>query len=192
MDLTLGEAAKAANRSKQALAAAIQKGRLSATKDANGVWHVDSSELLRVYPDAKHELGDGGRGLAGLATNDDVELAALRARVTALEELRRAEQVRAEELRVERDAWKLQAERLLLALPAGLAQHHSQQPQVVPAVEAPVVATADPGASGSASSGSLSDVSGAGQGSGRPEDEGAKKRGWLARLFGVGGGDDGQ
>ena len=78
MDLTLGEAAKAAKRSKQALAAAIQKGRLSATKDANGVWHVDTSELLRVYPDAtKPEVGDGGRDLAGLATTDNAEVAEL-------------------------------------------------------------------------------------------------------------------
>lgn len=121
MDLTLGEAAKAAKRSKQALAAAIQKGRLSATKDANGVWHVDTAELLRVYPDAKCEVGDGGRGLATLATTDNVELAELRARVTALEELKRAADTRADELRQERDAWKLQAERLLLALPAGKA-----------------------------------------------------------------------
>ena len=119
MDLTLGEAAKAAKRSKQALAAAIQKGRLSATKDANGVWHVDTAELLRVYPDAKCEVGEGGRNLASLATADNAEVAALRARVSALEELRRAEQARADELRVERDAWKLQAERLLLALPSG-------------------------------------------------------------------------
>lgn len=126
MDLTLGEAAKAAKRSKQALSAAIKKGRLSATKDANGVWHVDTAELLRVYPDAKCEVGDGGRGLAGLATTDNAadpaEVAALRARVAALEEMRRAADMRADELRRERDAWQQQAERLLLALPAGKAE----------------------------------------------------------------------
>lgn len=156
MDLTLGEAAKAAKRSKQALAAAIQKGRLSATKDANGVWHVDTSELLRVYPDAKCDLGDGGRDLAGLATTDNAaELAELRARVRALEELRRAEQARADELRTERDAWKLQAERLLLALPAGKADN---RPPDAPEPE------------------SRPDA--------RPEAEKPRKRGFWRRLFG--------
>lgn len=162
MDLTLGEAAKAAKRSKQALAAAIQKGRLSATKDANGVWHVDTSELLRVYPDAKCEVGDGGRGLAGLATTDNVELAELRARVMALEELKRAADTRADELRQERDAWKQQAERLLLALPAGKADIRppdAPEPETRPDAPEPA---------------------------GKP-----KKRGFWRSLFG-GGGDDGQ
>lgn len=119
MDLTLGEAAKVAKRTKQALAAAIQKGRLSATKDANGVWRVDTAELLRVYPDAKQEIVEGGRGLEAFDPN---EVRLLRAQVEALEELRRVADARAEELKAERDAWKQQAERLLLALPAGKAE----------------------------------------------------------------------
>lgn len=121
MDLTLGDAAKAAKRTKQALAAAIAKGRLSGTKDVNGVWRVNVAELLRVYPDAQKELGESMNGLAGICASDAAEVRELRARVEALEELRRVERARAEELRAERDAWKQQAERLLLALPAGKA-----------------------------------------------------------------------
>lgn len=124
MDLTLGEAAKAAKRTKQALAAAVQKGRLSGTKDANGVWRVNVAELLRVYPEAQKELGDGMSGLAGLGADTAAEVRELRVKVEALEELRRTETARAEELRVERDAWKQQAERLLLALPAGKGDIH--------------------------------------------------------------------
>ena len=32
------------------MARAVRKGRLSATRDAEGVWRIDESELRRVYP----------------------------------------------------------------------------------------------------------------------------------------------
>ena len=48
--LTLAEAAKAADRSKSALLRSIKAGRLSATRDAlTGGWVVEASELHRLY-----------------------------------------------------------------------------------------------------------------------------------------------
>ena len=111
MDMTLADAAKATKRTKQALSQAVKKGRLSATKDANGTWQVDSAELFRVYPPADN--------LDQQETDNALE--ALQSRLAALEALRQADRELIDELRRARDDWRVQAERLLLALPGGLA-----------------------------------------------------------------------
>lgn len=46
---TLGQAAKAAGRTKTTLQEAIKKGRFSATKDALGRYQIDPAELHCVY-----------------------------------------------------------------------------------------------------------------------------------------------
>ena len=53
MSYTLGQAARAANRSKPTIARAIQRGRLSALRAEDGSYRTDPAELFRVYP------GDG-------------------------------------------------------------------------------------------------------------------------------------
>jgi excisionase family DNA binding protein len=53
MSYTLGQAARAANRSKPTIARAIQRGRLSALRVEDGSYRIDPAELFRVYP------GDG-------------------------------------------------------------------------------------------------------------------------------------
>ena len=116
MELTITEAARAVGRSKQALSQAIHKGRLSAKKDALGVWRVDTNELARVYPPAgKVDANDGGK-----------ELSELRARVAALAALHDADREMIAELRQTRDAWKAQAERL--ALTAGASATPPERP----------------------------------------------------------------
>jgi len=119
MELTLAEAAKSVKRTKQALAVAIQKGRISASKDANGQWRIDAAELFRVYPSAKEDVGDARRHLDILPPSENTEIRELQTRISALEELRRTEHARAEELREERDAWRRQCEALMRALPPG-------------------------------------------------------------------------
>ena len=47
---TLGEAAKATGKSKATISKAIKSGRISAQKDETGTFHIDPSELHRVYP----------------------------------------------------------------------------------------------------------------------------------------------
>ena len=104
MEMTLADAAKATKRTKQALSQAVNKGKLSATKAANGVWKVDSAELFRVYPPE-------GKALQKEADND---LELLRSRLAALEALHEADRELISELRRARDAWQAQAERLAL------------------------------------------------------------------------------
>jgi excisionase family DNA binding protein len=53
MTFTLAEAAKAIGRDKSTLARAVRTGRISATRDDDGVWRIDESELRRVYPRAR-------------------------------------------------------------------------------------------------------------------------------------------
>ena len=50
MVYTLGEAAKATGKSKATISKAIKSGRISAQKDETGTFHIDPSELHRVYP----------------------------------------------------------------------------------------------------------------------------------------------
>jgi len=47
---SLAEAAKATGKSKSTLTRAIKKGTIAATKNSNGQYEVDPSELHRVYP----------------------------------------------------------------------------------------------------------------------------------------------
>ena len=50
MAYKLSEAATACNLTKSTVLRAIKTGRVSATKDAHGQWHIEPAELHRVYP----------------------------------------------------------------------------------------------------------------------------------------------
>lgn len=50
MPYSLKDAATATGTSKPTILRAIQKGKISAEKDANGEWQIDPAELHRVYP----------------------------------------------------------------------------------------------------------------------------------------------
>ena len=192
MDMSLSEAAKAVQKTKQTVLNAINSGRLSASKDHHGQWRIDSAELLRVYPVATIVAVQPGRDKTGHVDTFDGDVRELRARLAAAEEVKSLLARQVDDLRAERDRWRGQAEQLLLALPGALNQHGQPPVESGPVAEVQPVTTVDPGPTREASSGSYSDVSGVGQGLGHVAGEGAKKRGWLARLFGVEGGDDGQ
>jgi hypothetical protein len=50
MGYSLGQAAKAAGRSKTTIHRAIKSGRLSASRTDDGGWSIDPAELSRAYP----------------------------------------------------------------------------------------------------------------------------------------------
>jgi len=50
MPYSLKDAAEAVGMGKPAILKAIQKGKISATKDEHGQWRIDPAELHRVYP----------------------------------------------------------------------------------------------------------------------------------------------
>lgn len=121
MFYTLAQAAKAVNRTKPALLNAIQKGRISAKKNALGQWEIDPAELHRVYPIVKPELSEIERDETPLAAENAARIRELEARLNALEELKREIQAHNEDLKQERDNWRAQADEWRMqakALPA--------------------------------------------------------------------------
>src|SRR6516165_12066053 len=50
MPYSLKQAAAAVGKQKPAILKAIQSGKISAQKDANGQWQIEPVELHRVYP----------------------------------------------------------------------------------------------------------------------------------------------
>ena len=121
---SLKEAAEAVGMGKPAILKAIQKGKLSAQKDAHGQWWIDPAELHRVYPPVS-----GSSQRTGSNRNDatignghqnkllERELEFLREKLTSAERMRGDERhqlnVRIEELRRDKEELKGDRDRLL-------------------------------------------------------------------------------
>jgi len=68
--LTLGQAAKETGVSKPTISKAINKGRLSATKNEKGEYEIDTAELFRVFPIASKPLVSDLQSETHIYTND--------------------------------------------------------------------------------------------------------------------------
>lgn len=98
MILTLRQAAELTGKSKSTLTRAIKSGRLSASRDGEGMYAIDPAELARAYPfverpDAQHDARHGA------PRNSKTELddaATLRLRLSLLVEERDRERTAAE------------------------------------------------------------------------------------------------
>lgn len=118
MSYTLGEAAKAAGKSKTTIKRALDKGRISGKKNEIGEWEIEPVELHRVYP--KIEPGTVTAGIPDSTPSNG----ALQARLDAAEREaallreqhdreRRQLESTIEDLRADRDQWRQQATALL-------------------------------------------------------------------------------
>lgn len=124
MAITLGQAARLTGKGKTTLTRAIQAGRLSATRRADGGYEIDPAELARVYdvrietPETVAETGNPVHQATpvelprdtGRDTETVARLATMEAELKGLKEL-------LAEVRQSRDDWRGQAERLALAPP---------------------------------------------------------------------------
>jgi hypothetical protein len=110
MSYTLGSAAKATGKSKTTIQRAIAKGRISASKDDNGRYAIEPSELHRVFPSVPHATV--AQQSQSDTTRPPVETP-LQAKVEALEAMLDREREALSEMRDDRDAWKQQATALL-------------------------------------------------------------------------------
>lgn len=127
--LSLGQAARAAEVSKSSISRAISSGRLSATRNAErGGWDITEDELFRVFPVANRKpvatpVANGKLRRSETPKNSQsetvsaVEIAVLRAKLEAKDELHQALQnqhqtllTQMDDLRADRDAWRQQAE----------------------------------------------------------------------------------
>jgi hypothetical protein len=115
--LSLREAARRAGISRSTLHRAVQAGTISVTRTESKAILVDPSELARAFPPkpspepAQGQTTSHPKGHEGMALDHrDVALARAEARLEALTQV-------VEDLKVDRDAWRSQAERLALPKP---------------------------------------------------------------------------
>lgn len=97
MILTLRQAAELTGKSKSTLTRAIKSGRLSASRDAEGMYAIDPAELARTYPfvetaDAQHDA----HHRAPRNETEASEVALLRLRLSLLADERERERIAAE------------------------------------------------------------------------------------------------
>ena len=131
--MTLSEAAAWAGKGRPAILKAIQKGKLSATKDDTGQWRIDPAELARVY---RPGTGQDGSSVVPRSTLDTAEAIVAKERELALlrellDEVRRER----DDVRQDRDRWREQAETQTRLLTHQRAQEALAQPSaVIPAL----------------------------------------------------------
>lgn len=76
MVYTLGQAAKAAGKSKSTILKAIKSGRISGEKDDSGDWKINPAELHRVYPLVQENRLPEHQGERQVNTGEHLELKA--------------------------------------------------------------------------------------------------------------------
>ena len=100
--LTLGEASKLTGKAKPTISGAILSGRMSGTK-VNGVYQIEKSELIRVYPEKGGKANtpkskSAGKGVAELENKHLAEqVADLQARLSKTEDKLEGAEVRERE-----------------------------------------------------------------------------------------------
>lgn len=129
MAYTLGQAAKATGKSKSTLQAAIKKGRVSAVQGEGGQYQIDPAELHRVYPPFSPAEPQTEQSLTARMAEKEAEIKGLQDRLKAVSELKERIERECEDLREDRNYWRLQAR--ALPAPGGAA------PDIEPAAARP-------------------------------------------------------
>lgn len=112
MKLTLGGAAKEAGVSKGTLSKAVKSGKLSADKNEDGSFAIDPAELFRVFPKQQETVENEHLETPG----NTIETVRLQADLEATRKEAIMLRETLDDLRVDRDAWREQAERQSLLL----------------------------------------------------------------------------
>jgi len=109
MGYTLGEAAKACGMSKATLSKAVKSGKISATKNADGSFSIEPVELHRVYPitveTVASEQYETPKSTQVNSENSN-EMLMLQMKLESAHQ-------RISDLETDKEAWRLQATRLL-------------------------------------------------------------------------------
>lgn len=114
--LTLSQAAKTTSKSKSTLNRAIKTGRLSATRNVDGTFSIDPSELARVFPQNAPERDSMPRPEQTSERNGAENLSKITLLEQLLEKEREAlarEREVSADLKEDRDRWRSQATSLL-------------------------------------------------------------------------------
>lgn len=114
--LTLSQAAKATSKSKSTLNRAIKSGRLSATRNEDGTFSIDPSELARAFPQNATEREPflhQERPTERPGTEDSSKVAMLEQLLEKEREALAREREVSADLKEDRDRWRAQATGLL-------------------------------------------------------------------------------
>ena len=128
MPYTLAEAAQACGLNRSTVLRAIKSGKISGSRDEVGAWQVEPVELHRVFPPVAAQAAP--RAVHQHA-QPDVEL---RVRLAMAEERLSELRHALADMRVQRDSWQAQAERLAITAQGerqGAAQARTSVPTVV-------------------------------------------------------------
>jgi hypothetical protein len=107
--LTLAEAAKETGLTKPAIFKAIKSGKVSASKDERGQWMIDPAELFRVYdPVSKKETVEPQTANLSLL----LKLKELESKLEVTDKRLRDKDCEIDDLRMQRDHWRTQAEQI--------------------------------------------------------------------------------
>ena len=109
MGYTLGEAAKACRMSKATLSKAVKSGKISATKNADGSFSIEAVELHRVYP-ITVETVESEQYETPKSTQVNTKISN---EMLMLQMNLEAAHQRISDLETDKEAWRLQATRLL-------------------------------------------------------------------------------
>lgn len=113
MVYTLGEAAKATGKSKATISKAIKSGRISAQKGETGAFHIEPSELHRVYPPTVSTEHMETPDNTFRKPEIDGTIRELQARLEAANERLSDKETVIADLREDRDKWRQQATALI-------------------------------------------------------------------------------
>jgi hypothetical protein len=114
--LTLAEAAKETGFTKPAIFKAIKSGKISASKDERGQWMIDPAELFRVYdPVSKKETVEPQPANLSLL----LKLKELESKLEVTDKRLLDRDREIDDLRVQRDHWRTQAEQITRLLTDG-------------------------------------------------------------------------
>lgn len=108
---TLGQASKATGKAKGTIKNAIEKGRISASKNEKGEYQIDPSELHRVYSPVKEQSQVNAIAPPITPPESKTEIVALESKIALLEQMLERE-------RENSDEWRKQAQQLALTPPS--------------------------------------------------------------------------
>ena len=110
---TLGAAAKATGKSKATISKALKSGRVSGHKGDDGVFHIDPSELHRVYPPISQSERQETPESIPENTHTNILIRELETRLEATQQRLTDKDGVIDDLREDRDRWRQQATSLL-------------------------------------------------------------------------------
>ena len=122
--LTLAEAAQETGLTKPAIFKSIKNGKISASKDARGQWMIDPAELFRVYaPASKKETAEPQTAHLSLL----LKLKELEAKLDVTDQRLRDKDQEINDLKAQRDHWRIQAEHITRLLTDGRAHEQKKK-----------------------------------------------------------------